>query len=72
MVKKRQRYIKDPATCKRVSRPNPESEWKHADAPHLRIVDQNLWDRAQARLDEIRASDRSQKAREREFRKDRR
>nr|WP_237051384.1 recombinase family protein [Magnetospirillum sp. ME-1] len=72
MVWNRQRYIKDPATCKRVSRPNPVSEWKYADVPHLRIVDQDLWDRAQARLDGIRASDRSQKAREREFWKDRR
>ena len=66
------RYIKDPATCKRVSRPNPESEWVIQAVPDMRIVDQDLWDRAQARLDGIRASDRSQKAREREFWKDRR
>jgi site-specific DNA recombinase len=32
------RMIKDPETGKRVSRPNPESAWERADAPHLAIV----------------------------------
>src|SRR5690606_8358711 len=34
----RVRMVKDPATGKRVSRPNPESEWQAIDVPHLAIV----------------------------------
>jgi site-specific DNA recombinase len=30
-------------------RPRPESEWLRADAPHLRIVDEALWQRVQSR-----------------------
>ena len=30
-------------------RPRPESEWLRADAPHLRIIDEPLWTRVQAR-----------------------
>lgn len=41
--------VKDPSTGKRVSRVNPESDWKIVDAPHLRIVEQDLFDRVQAR-----------------------
>ena len=40
------RMIKDPDTGKRVSRPNPPSEWQSIDAPHLRIVAQELSERA--------------------------
>ena len=29
----RQRFVKDPATGKRVSRPNPETEWQRQDVP---------------------------------------
>lgn len=39
VVWNRQRFIKNPATGKRVSRPNPESEWLTSAAPHLRIID---------------------------------
>lgn len=35
--------MRDPATRKRVSRPNPESEWKTQDVPELRIVDEVIW-----------------------------
>jgi hypothetical protein len=66
------RFIKDPATGKRVSRPNPESEWVIEPVPELRIVDQALWDRVEARLAGIRASDRSQKVRATQFWKERR
>ena len=34
---------KNPATGKRVPRPNPPSAWKHVDAPHLRVVDDELF-----------------------------
>lgn len=39
IVWNRQRFIKDPATGKRVSRPNPPSEWVNTDVPDLAIVD---------------------------------
>jgi site-specific DNA recombinase len=45
----RLRYIKDPDTGKRVSRLNPESEWVIHDVPQLRIIDQDLWNRAKKR-----------------------
>lgn len=48
IVWNRQRFVKDPATGKRVSRPNPESEWQRAPAPHLAIVDRSLFEAVQA------------------------
>ena len=47
IVYNRQRFVKDPATGKRVSRPNPETEWQRQDVPELRIVDEDVWQRAQ-------------------------
>ncbi len=52
IVYNRQRFVKDPATGKRVSRPNPESEWQRQDVPELRIVCEDVWHRVQ----QIRAS----------------
>jgi site-specific DNA recombinase len=48
LVWNRVRMIKDPETGKRVSRPNPESEWQRAAAPHLMIVSPEMFDRAAA------------------------
>lgn len=45
----RTRFVRDPDTGKRISRPNPESEWQRADAPHLRVVQQEMFDRVVAR-----------------------
>lgn len=45
----RVRMVKDPATGRRVSRVNPETEWQITAAPHLRIVDQGLFDQVQIR-----------------------
>ena len=42
----RVRMVKNPSTGKRLSRINPESEWHTVEVPHLRIVDQSLFDRA--------------------------
>lgn len=47
IVYNRQRFLKDPATGKRVSRPNPEDEWLRQEAPELRIVEETLWQRVQ-------------------------
>ncbi len=48
IVYNRQRFIRDPATRKRVSRPNPESEWKIQEVPELRIVDAATWEAVEA------------------------
>ncbi len=44
------RMVKDPNTGKRVSRPNPESEWATADVPELRIVPDELFEAVQAQI----------------------
>ncbi|MCC7124878.1 MAG: recombinase family protein [Acidobacteria bacterium] len=49
MVWNKLRYLKDPDSGKRVSRPNPESEWVISQVPALRIVDDELWQAVQAR-----------------------
>ncbi|WP_201285447.1 recombinase zinc beta ribbon domain-containing protein [Chelativorans xinjiangense] len=46
-------FIKDPSTGKRVSRINPESEWIRTKVPHLRIVDDGLWNAVHARQKQI-------------------
>ncbi|WP_413989096.1 recombinase family protein [Labrys okinawensis] len=43
LVWNRQRFVKDPATGKRVSRANPPSKWIRTEVPHLRIVEDELW-----------------------------
>jgi DNA invertase Pin-like site-specific DNA recombinase/ssDNA-binding Zn-finger/Zn-ribbon topoisomerase 1 len=48
IVYNRQRFMKDPATGKRIARPNPESGWLTNDVPELAIVDAATWDKAQA------------------------
>ncbi|WP_316397171.1 recombinase family protein [Bradyrhizobium sp. 33ap4] len=49
IVWNRQSFIKDPETGKRISRENPREEWMTAQAEHLRIVDDDIWARVQAR-----------------------
>ncbi|UUP17070.1 recombinase family protein [Nitratireductor thuwali] len=55
LVWNRQRFIKDPSTGKRVSRPNPESEWIRTEVSHLRIVGNELWQAAKTRQRQIAA-----------------
>ncbi|MET4492151.1 recombinase family protein [Bradyrhizobium sp. LA7.1] len=43
------RMIKNPTTKKRISRPNSPDQWRIAEAPHLRIIHDELWQAAQAR-----------------------
>ncbi len=57
VVWNRVRMMKDPDTGRRISRLNPESEWKRAQAPHLAIVDKEIFDTAQ-----LRKADRSHEA----------
>jgi site-specific DNA recombinase len=42
--------LKEPSTGRRVSRPNASSKWQTIDAPHLRIVDQAIFDQVSKRL----------------------
>lgn len=49
LVWNRQRYVKDPDTGKRISRINPSSAWVITEVPHLRIVDDELWQAVKAR-----------------------
>ncbi len=49
LVWNRQRFIKNPDTGKRIAQPNPEKDWIITEVPHLRIVDQDLWDSVKAR-----------------------
>ncbi|MEM1150013.1 MAG: recombinase family protein [Pseudomonadota bacterium] len=48
MIWNRLRYVRDPITRKRVSRLNPKDEWVIKEVPHLRIIDQDLWERVRA------------------------
>ena len=56
LVWNRMRFLKDPATGKRVSRPNPRAEWVVEMVPELRLIDQETWERAAERLGAIRAA----------------
>ena len=42
-------YRKDPSTGKRRSRLNPQKDWIIKEVPELRIVPQDVWDKAKAR-----------------------
>lgn len=48
IVWNRLRMIKHPDTGRRISKVNPESEQHHAEAPQLRIIDDETWQAAQA------------------------
>ena len=49
-------YTKNPKTGKRVARPNPPELWERSEVPHLRIVDDALWQRVKDRQGSIRAA----------------
>lgn len=53
LVWNRLRFIKDPDTGKRISRPNPEAQWIRTEAPHLRIADDALWNTVRERQKQI-------------------
>ena len=54
LVWNRQRFVKDPATGKRVARPNPSSDWITKDVQELRIVDEDCWTAVKARQEVTR------------------
>ena len=49
IVWNRQSFIKDPDTGRRVSRPNPPTEWMESNLPELRIIDDETWNAVQRR-----------------------
>jgi hypothetical protein len=49
LVWNRLRYVKDPSTGRRVSRPNPPADWITQDVPGLRIIDDELWQQVKER-----------------------
>ena len=67
LVWNKQHYVKDPRTGRRLARPNPPDQWVVEDVPHLRIIDNDLWQRVQDRLDGIRSSAPVKKARDTKF-----
>ena len=48
LIYNRQRFVKDPETGRRVPKTNPPADWVVADLPELQIIDQPIWDQAQA------------------------
>ena len=52
LVYNRTRLVTDPVTKGRQFKLNPESEWTRTSVPHLRIVDDDLWERTRIRLKE--------------------
>ena len=56
LIWNRLRYVKDPATGKRVSRLNPKDDWIIQEVPELRIIDQALWDQVKTRQSTMKAA----------------
>jgi site-specific DNA recombinase len=54
LVWNRLRYIKSPDTGRRVSRPNPRSEWLIKEVPELRIISNELWEATKRRQEAAR------------------
>jgi DNA invertase Pin-like site-specific DNA recombinase len=48
IVWNKRKYVKKPGTNKRISIMRPENEWVVIDAPQLRIISDELWNRVQA------------------------
>jgi site-specific DNA recombinase len=59
LVWNRLRYVKDPSTGRRVSRPNPPESWVITEVPELRIVDDELWQAVKSRQTKARKQDAS-------------
>lgn len=56
VVWNRTRKLRDPRTGRRVQRARPRSEWKILEAPQLRIVSDELWERVRGRLAAVSAA----------------
>jgi site-specific DNA recombinase len=67
LVWNRLTYLKDPASGRRRSRPNPQDRWLIQQVPALRIVEESLWEAVKTRQGAIRESDRVANARATRF-----
>jgi len=56
LVWNRQQFVKDPHTGRRQARLNPETKWIVENVPHLRIIDDELWDLVKERQRASRCS----------------
>jgi hypothetical protein len=54
LVWNRQRYVKDPDTGRRVSRPNPAADLIVTEVPGLRILSDEAWQAAKTRQQQVR------------------
>lgn len=54
LVWNRQRFIKDPTTCKRQACPNPAKDWIIHELPELRIIPEDLWASVKAKQEATR------------------
>ena len=50
----RRKSVKDPMTGQTKQIPRPKSEWVIVDKPELKIVEPELWEKAQKRLEELK------------------
>jgi len=55
LVWNKTRKLRVPGTGRRVYGPRPESEWVTKDAPHLRIVPDELWAEVDHRFELVRS-----------------
>jgi site-specific DNA recombinase len=55
LVWNRQQFIKDPDTGRRQARLNPEAKWIIESVPHLRILDDHLWEVVKERQGKCRS-----------------
>ncbi|MFB9222716.1 recombinase family protein [Paracoccus cavernae] len=62
IVWNKSKMVKDPETGRRVSRPNPPSDWQTKEAPDLRIIDQDLWERVQVMVEPRQGATQSDRA----------
>jgi site-specific DNA recombinase len=56
LVWNRQQFVKDPHTGRRQARLNPETKWIVENVPHLRIIDDQLWNLVKGRQRASRSS----------------
>src|SRR5690606_6262264 len=54
LIHNRTSKVLEPVSRKTRIRPNPPSEWIIEDVPHLRVIDDELWQKVQAQLERNR------------------
>jgi site-specific DNA recombinase len=55
LIWNRQQFVKDPDTGRRQARPNSEAKWVVEEVPHLRIIDEPLWNQVKQRQQNSRS-----------------